>query len=223
MTPRPHERLEHVGIIPDGNRRWAKAKGIDKKQGYRLGTEKLIEMIDLLFEKNIASISIYMMSKENLKRQPEDLIAVLDQISYFYGEGLPRVMQRWNAAAVHAGRLELLPFDGKRRIEAIFPVSDFASAQRRIYLCLAYNPFDELSQALARAQSAEDFWEHLWVPDTVDLVIRTGGDTTLSNFLRLQCGYARIYAIEKLMPDVTTADLDAALQWFYSTARNYGQ
>lgn len=218
-----HDTLQHVGLIPDGSRRWATAHGVQEKQAYQLTARKVTDFIDFFFGKGITSISVYLLSKDNFKRSPEDLQAVLEQIPYFYCEGLPSVIVRWQANVIQAGLYRVLSREYQQIIDSTCSLSrQYATSDRRIYLCLAYNPVDELLQAIASATSPQNFLDCLWVPDTIDLVIRTAGDTTLSNFLPLQCGYARIHTIDKLILDVTDDDLESALREYYSLPRRYG-
>lgn len=219
-----HDSLKHVGIIPDGTRRWATTNRLQKQRAYRLTAEKVAEIIDYLFAQGITSVSSYMLSKENLKRGSEDIEPILGQIPYFYQKILPRITERWHASVIHAGSYQALSGDYQDMIQkTCAETKPQESSGRRIYLCLAYCPLDELAHALASAPRPRDFWDHLWVPETVDLVIRTGGDTTLSNFLPLQCGYARIYTIDKFFPDVDTADIERALQSYRASPRLYGR
>ena len=90
-------------------------------------------------------------------------------------------------------------------------------------LLLAYDPIEEIIQAFRTSTNHERFYEDLWVTKPVDLVIRTGGAKLLSNFLPLQCGYARLYCYDKLFNDFTTEDLDEVVHQFSMIERKFGK
>ena len=83
MSLKPHNSLEHVGIIPDGNRRWAKLHPIVNQSVYRLTAQKVADLINIVPSKGIPTISIYMLSKDNMNRSEVELNAILEQIPYF--------------------------------------------------------------------------------------------------------------------------------------------
>ena len=208
--------LQHVGLIPDGNRRWARANNVSLTRGYRAGMARLAQLTDHLMQCDVRSVSLYLLSADNLKRDSGDLAAVVAAESYFVDELMPPIIARHKATIALAGRMSALPQIFRpplRRLLANRP----AAACRRVYLCAGYDPFDEIAFS-PRANISS-----LWVPERLDLIIRSGGHARLSNFLPLQSAYAELYFLEKMFPDVTTDDVDQILERFSRVTKNSGR
>lgn len=216
-------KINHIGLIPDGNRRWAIKNSMDYLKAYKISMHNLAKFIQFSSEKNIRSISIYMLSKENLKRQREDLNAVLNAESYFIWEILPNVSRRLKYTIIHAGDISILPENLRNGLSYICQESN-RYTRNRLYLLIGYNPIDEINNTIVSKKRETISIENLWVPEKVDLVIRTvGGPTLLSNFLPLQCGYAQIYMIDKYFNDFNKRDFSAVYAKACSVNMRYGK
>lgn len=203
--------LRHLGIIPDGTRRWARRNKFTYYEAYWLALQKLTLLIDTAFAYGVTTQSIYLLSKDNLRREHSDLEAVLQAEKRFFLELLPNLAQKWQCSIIHAGRLDILPRWFAISLESACKDLD-SMADRRINLLVGYDPVDELLQAVS--VNPNKFWNHLWVSEQVDLVVRTGHGQLLSNFLPLQCGYAELKFFTKLFNDLQIDDLvDAILDY----------
>lgn len=192
-------QVRHLGIIPDGGRRWAKIHDVTLVRSYRLSMARLCEAAGVLFEHGLQTISIYLLSKANLKRSASEIDAISLAIADLLTE-----LRRLGPAIGIAGDLSLVSEELRENVHRA-TVANPASP-RRVNLCIAYDPTDEIRSARQEAGSG-DLLEHLWVVDPIDIVIRTGDAQTLSNFLPLQCAYARIVFRRELFNDLSVEQL----------------
>ncbi|RLG71461.1 MAG: hypothetical protein DRO11_04435 [Methanobacteriota archaeon] len=203
------QNVRHLGLIPDGARRWARKKGRSYYESYWLAMTKLIDFLDAAFQEHVLIQSVYLLSTENLTRTPSDLAPVFATEERFLKELLPSLCEKWGCSVHHAGVKNLLPRSYVHAIEQVclqFSGTS-GSTKRKLYLLIAYSPWDELSYAIECALRPLDFRQHLWVTEDVDLVIRTAGGQLMSNFLSLQSGYAELCFISALFNDVETEDI----------------
>ncbi len=197
--------IRHVGIIPDGGRRWALDHGMPLVDAYTISMGKLEQCLDAFYSHGLSSVSIYMLSKLNLARTPADLQAVDIAESLFLETVVPAVRDRWSVTVRVAGNLDPVPT--RLREAALRVHSSSPHLVRALFLCIGYDPYEELlhTQTSSPAwRSKEDVLAALWVPQEIDLVIRTGGARTLSHFLPLQTGYARLVFLDQLFNDTTS-------------------
>ena len=217
LTPEPPV---HVGIIPDGTRRWSRANAVALVDGYRIALTKLSAFTDYLFDRGVEAVTLYLLSRDNLKRTEDDLAAVFAAETWLCDQLLPPVVRKHGCRVTIAGDLSELPADFQepwRRIETTGAIGN-----KRIYLCVAYDPMAEIQFALQRATCQQELFSNLWVAEPVDLVFRSAGENRLSSFLPLQCSYAELCFVSKLFNDVTVADLDAAIDRCARVTSNHG-
>lgn len=223
LTDSGHLRPGHVGIIPDGTRRYALVDDLDLSHAYIHTMEKINQWIEFLFQHEINSISIYLSSKENLiKRQPEQLTPLFAAQTYLFSVLLPETARVHPFTAVCAGDKALNPPEVLESLNSLCQRAK-NTREKKLNLCLGYNPIDELDHAIKESPTSMSVFEHLWVPEEIDLVIRTGGAKRLSNFLPLQSGYAEICFIQKNFPDSSLSDLQSALDAFEESSRRFGE
>jgi len=189
----------HVGFIPDGNRRWAEARGHAKRCGYAAGIAPGLVLLDLCRALGVAEVTIYGFTKDNVRRPADQVDAFRDACVDFCGR------------AADAGYAVRVVGDAA---SAVFPsdLVHLASQRRagdvRVNLLVNYGwqwDLRELERTGALA-SAD-------VP-RIDLVVRWGGRRRLSGFLPAQCAYADLFVVERLWPDMTAQDFVEALQWY---------
>ena len=201
-------KISHIGLIPDGNRRWAIKQSLDYYSAYKITMNNIIAFIKHYANKNIKNVSIYMLSSENLKRNREDLNSVIKAEVYFIRNLLPALSSQFECAIFHAGEMSLLPKELRCELHNITNGNRMKS-EINIYLLIGYNPIDEIDYATNKTKNKKIAIENFWVPEYVDIVMRTaGGPSLLSNFLPLQCGYAQIYMIKKYFNDCIVEDFD---------------
>ena len=211
-----------IGLIPDGTRRWAHQSQCTYTDAYIRTMLGITNFISFMFDQSISSLSVYLLSKENLLRKPSDLEPVLTSELDLLMRMLPPVVAKFKAKVFHAGRKDLLP---PNYAEALSTLCQYTAdnAERRLYLLAVYNPLEELMGSFKHIGHQHIKIEDLWVPEALDLVIRTGGEHRLSNFLPLQAGYAEYIFIEKYFNDLTEQDLLGFLNEFQIRHRRYGR
>ena len=228
----PEAVPRHVAIIMDGNRRWARARGVSEAEGHAAGVQAIRPVLRRAVERGVEVLSLYVFSRENWGRSPaevEGLFALLERAIRSETEELARQGVRVRLL----GRLDELPVDTRASIERGL---DATRSGDRLTLNIAFNYSgrSELVDAARRcigdgldaasldedALSARLYTAGL--PDP-DLLIRTGGDQRISNFLIWQAAYAELYFTELLWPDFGPDALDAALGEYARRTRRFGR
>jgi undecaprenyl diphosphate synthase len=225
----------HVAIIMDGNGRWAKQRRLPRIEGHRRGVEAARVVVDAARELGIRYLTLYAFSAENWQRPPEEVSALMGLLERFLRrETKTLVKNRIRLRAI--GRLEELPSgprqELKRAIDATRGFTDW-----NLILALNYGSRTELADAArgyaaAVAAGREKLNDSSWttfsrylytagLPDP-DLLIRTSGETRLSNFLLMQCAYAELIFSPVLWPDFSKAELAAAVEEYQCRERRFG-
>lgn len=204
----------HIGLIPDGTRRWSHANGLLLVEGYRLAMHRIAEFIQIAFDAGTESITIYLLSRQNLNRSPDDLDAVDQAEAYLLTDLLHPMSTCLEFDIVVCGDPESAPPRLNWAIDAVS--SGSRHRERTVYLLVAYDPFDEL--AVTGGQGIEG----LWVDQPLDLVIRTSGERRISNFVPLQSGYAEFAFVMKHLNDMSREDWLRVLTDFGARERRFG-
>jgi tritrans,polycis-undecaprenyl-diphosphate synthase [geranylgeranyl-diphosphate specific] len=209
--------LLHVGIIPDGNRRWARSRGLTIRDAYEAGYSKLKEVARYLFDYNVRYLTVYAMSYDNcVKRDVNErnaLLRVLDKAIVDLER--ERLLDEYDVKLVVSGDLTLIPDGTRRKIQDL--VERYSSGRRVLHVGLCYSVWWELSQLKHRNLG----FEQRMPP--IDLVIRTGGARRISGFFPLLVEYAELYFTDTLWPELTRRELDLAIEWFRRQRRNFGR
>ncbi len=213
----------HLGIIPDGTRRWAAKYGTNHYSAYSRTFDHLVECIDHCYRNGVTMVSVYLLSKENLlQRQTSNLASIFGALESTLRGSMQVLITKWQCAVQVAGRYEHLPatlVDGLQNAQAYVPAN---GTRPHLYLLVGYNPVDEILFALSASERPEEFTSKLWVTESVDLVIRTAGVCLLSNFLPLQSGYAQLWVTERYFNDLTLDDIETALREFAGVVHKHG-
>ncbi|HYI66955.1 MAG TPA: polyprenyl diphosphate synthase [Candidatus Limnocylindrales bacterium] len=224
-------RPRHVAIIADGNRRWARERGLPVLAGHIQGIEAIRPVVRRARDRGVETLSVYTFSTENWNR-PEDevsgLFGLIDGAVRQYTDEL--ITEGVRVRVI--GRLHEAPSDVQRSIRSAEERTGQGS-RMTLNICFNYSGRAEIVDAArallaARAdpQAIDEphFAEHLYTagqPD-VDVIIRTGGDLRTSNFLLWQAAYAELIFCAKFWPDFTEDDLDAALDEYERRDRRFG-
>ena len=203
---------EHVGIIPDGNRRWAVARGLPKKDGYEYGIEPAMRLFNDVWEQGIKEMSVYIFTKENVHRPK-------DQVQSFKNAFLKYLdwAKQMDASLLVVGDPEGRVFPAEAT-DYMTPRAD-RQRKKRLNFLVNYNWEWDLLQGLKadggkkRAGGVTARIGSRDIPK-VDLVIRWGGRNRLSGFLPVQTAYADIYVADALWPDYGVGHLRDAIQWY---------
>lgn len=226
--PIPH----HVAFIPDGNRRWAKKRGVSVAQGHREGADRLIDIVKAAKALGIKTVTFYSFSTENWTRSQLEIQAIFWLLESYLIEQCPTMVNsgiRYNTI----GDLSRFPASVRQTIQQTKNNTAHCNAVEMI-MALNYGGRDELKRAFAsivetRAWEKEAITESLISryldtagrPDP-DLLIRTSGESRLSNFLLWQTSYSEIYMTDVLWPDFTPTQLLKAVLDFQKRDRRLG-
>ena len=219
----------HIAIIMDGNGRWAKKHLMPRSFGHKKGMERMIGLMERAFDLGVSYITVYALSTENLKRPQEELEGLYNLIRNHFKENMERVLKRGVRLRV-IGETQLLPDD----VQKILRESEEETAHfegKGVNIALCYGSRAEIVRAanLAVEQgekvTEESFPSLLYTqaqPDP-DLIIRTGKEIRLSNFLLWQAAYAELYFSDKMFPAFSDKDLEKAIEWFSGRTRRFGK
>jgi len=232
----PRERVpRHIAIIMDGNGRWAKQRGWARIRGHQEGAKTVRQIVTHCARLGIEALTLYSFSTENWKR-PRDEVEFLMGLYVEYLIAERETIMGNNVRFLHVGRREGLPASVLDEMDRTVAMS---AANTGLKLCLAlnYGSRDEIVDAVRRL--AERVRAGALAPSDIDvdaisnslytaglpdpdLLIRTANERRVSNFLLWQISYAEIHVSERLWPDFTPADLDAALKDFGNRERRFG-
>ena len=226
----------HIGIIMDGNGRWAAAKGLPRLEGHRRGAERLIEIIDACIDGGIGTLTVFAFSAENWKRPLEEVSGLFKLGEWILRAHLARLEKR-NVRLRVIGDITALPEFVRVPLEDVIKSSKDNTAFTLV-VALNYGARQEIvaaAQSLAAdvaagklAPAAVDWsavearLQTAGMPDP-DLIIRTSGEFRLSNFLLLQSAYAEIVFASVFWPDFDKAQLQLALAEYAKRERRFGQ
>jgi undecaprenyl diphosphate synthase len=222
----------HVAIIMDGNRRWAEARGLDVSEGHYAGFENLTRVVAHLSNRGVEHLTVYAFSTENWDRPESEVNGILDlAIAVIAREA--RKLHQNGIQIKHLGRVDRLSLELRTELEnAVEMTAD--NAGLILGIAFDYGGRAEIVDAVRRliehgALGSEidenKFSEYLYtanMPD-VDLLIRTGGDLRISNFLLWQTAYSEFYSSEIWWPDFDGEHIDAALNAFGVRQRRFGK
>lgn len=224
----------HVAIIMDGNGRWACARGRPREWGHRAGARAIRSVVESAPDAGIDILTLYAFSSDNWKRPPREVRSLLRLFRRYLRSETP-TMVRDGVRLQIIGRRDRLPRD---LIHAIDRSEAATAGGQRITLRLAvdYSSRDAMVEVARRAadrptELSRDEYARLMgqvlhtheaVPD-VDLLIRTGGEQRLSDFLLWECAYAELYFTTQMWPDFGPADLRRAVDEYGARDRRYGR
>ncbi|MBE6691178.1 MAG: di-trans,poly-cis-decaprenylcistransferase [Ruminococcaceae bacterium] len=220
--------IRHIAFIMDGNGRWAKKRGLPREQGHQFGVKAFRRVLEHCRERGIPVVTVYAFSTENWKR-PEKEVRSIIRLMDRYLSDFEKNMESYALRLRFMG--DKTPFDEKMRQKMEKLEKDSVHYKRILNIGFNYGGRDEIVHACnaliaqgavqVTEQELSDALYTAGCPDP-DLIIRTGGDLRISNFLLWQAAYAELYFTDVLWPDFGPAELDAALEEFYTRQRRYG-
>lgn len=219
----------HVAIIMDGNGRWAKKRLLPRSAGHNAGMDRMIGLSERAKELGVKYLTVYALSTENLSRPKDELDGLYSLIKKYFLKNVDKLI-KGGAALKVIGDLSLLPEDVKEVIEDGVARSP-ENAEYTFCIALAYGARREIVNACnSLAAKGLPINEHTLssnlytggIPDP-DLIIRTGGEVRLSNFLLWQAAYAELYFSDVLFPDFSDECLDEAVAEFSRRTRRFGK
>ena len=228
---------EHIAIILDGNRRWARAYGMADNEGHKKGLENINNLVNWCLDADVKILSLYCLSVENLKRSKSELDFLFEYLKIRVEEIVDKVKENKEKGLKYdvLGNFELLPKEIVDGINEVIKVNKKEwgndNPKLLVNLCICYGGRQDIVQA-ARAVveqkleiNEENINANLFTKGAhdVDLLIRTGGEQRLSNFLLWQASYAELYFTDKMWPEFAKEDFTAALDWFGNRQRRFGR
>ena len=222
---------EHVGIILDGNGRWAKKRFMPRVAGHREGMKRVVDIVEASSNLGIKYLSLYAFSTENWKRPSEEVSALMNLLIVYVDSQLKRLSDN-NVIVKTIGDISKLPDKSRQAIEKACETTKDNTGMV-LNLGLNYGSRSEIIRAVEKIVNSsydvyklteENFKEFLDTktqPD-LDLLIRPGGEKRLSNFMLYQVAYAELYFCETLWPDFKEEELYKAILDFQSRNRRFG-
>ena len=225
----------HVAIIMDGNGRWAERRGLDRIEGHRAGIESVRAVVRAAHELGVGQLTLYAFSTENWNRPKSEVDALMALLEHYLDAELEELDR--NGIRLRAmGRLERLPASVRAKLdEAVCRTRE--NGEMVVLFALSYGGRSEIADAARRiAREAEQgkldpeqidekvFAAYLYAPDMPepDLLIRTGGESRVSNFLLWQIAYSEIHVTDVMWPDFRKGDLVEAILAYQTRERRYG-
>lgn len=219
----------HVGIIMDGNGRWAKQRGKPRSYGHKKGADVIDEVVTACFERGADAVSLYAFSTENWVRPKEEVDAIFGLLGILIDKKLAKLIKN-EIKLIISGDISPLPESLRKKCSnAVQKSGKFKG--KVLNVALNYGSRAEITRAVSVALGSgrteiteEDISAGLYtagLPD-IDLVIRTSGEMRLSNFFLWQCAYAEFYFTDVLWPDFHKEELDKAFEWYSHRKRRFG-
>ncbi|MDA7920382.1 isoprenyl transferase [Verrucomicrobiales bacterium] len=226
---------QHVAVIMDGNGRWAKAKGLPRRDGHRAGAESVEACLESCGEAGIKFLTLYAFSSENWTRPESEVNALMNLLAHFIKEKTSSLMKN-NIRLKVIGQIHRLPDKTQKLLKKSIEKLD-GNDGLTLIVALSYGSREEIvdaarslmDKAVAGEMDSADlnneiFAEHLYtagIPDP-DLLVRTSGEFRISNFLLWQISYSEIHITDVLWPDFRSEHLNAAIEDYQKRQRRFG-
>lgn len=219
----------HVAVVMDGNGRWAKARFLPRVEGHRRGMAALKRLTEAARKAGIRHLTVFAFSSENWKRPADEVNALMR----FFVDGLTREAEPLREAGIRlhvVGDTKVFSPELQAAIRTAEQMTEGAQAMI-LNICANYGGRWDVVDAVNRlvrdgkpvtVETVTDAVSMQWA-GPVDLMIRTGGEQRISNFLLWQLAYAELWFTEVLWPDFSEADFNEALTWFAGRERRFGR
>ena len=232
INQKRHVGPRHVAIIMDGNGRWATQRGLPRLAGHKVGIEKIQRVLQYLADNHVTFVTLYAFSTENWNRPLTEVRGILNLMEEALVKQTPQLHKK-NVKVIHLGKVDRLEESMKIALQNAQDLTKFNTGIT-LNVAFDYGGRDEILEAvrsLIRAQIQPDqidetlFSSHMYThpsPDP-DLVIRTGGELRVSNFLLWQSAYSEYYHTPTFWPDLNDSELELALKSYQSRDRRFGR
>ncbi len=214
----------HIAIIMDGNGRWAMQRGLPRAAGHGAGAEALRRIVEAAPDCGVGVLTVYAFSADNWKRPPAEVAALMALLELYLQSETSRCRANGVKMSV-IGRRDRLPDSVRAAIESA-ERGTAACGTLELRLAIDYSARDAILDASHRSRGVrmtrEGFEELLGEPRPVDILIRTGGEQRLSDFLLWECAYAELIFTNRMWPDFGPHDLEQAVQQYARRERRFG-
>ena len=220
--------IRHIAFIMDGNGRWAEKRGLPREHGHKYGAKALKTVVRRCSERGIEAATFYAFSTENWKRPKREVDALMNLLDNYLDQILKETKDN-DIRYKFIGDISVLAESLRKKIAKIEEVS--SSGKHTVNIALNYGAKSELVTAynklIAKGKntvSEQDIENELYTVDSpaLDLLVRTGGELRLSNFLLWQAAYAELYFTDVLWPDMDERAVDDAIEAFMNRKRRFG-
>lgn len=226
----------HIAVIMDGNGRWAEKHGLPRTFGHRKGVKAAETMVESCLEAGISYLTLFCFSSENWNRPEEEVSALMDLLRSYFKEDVQKLQEK-RVKLKFSGRFDRLPEDIRKKMAEVDSI-EISQPKLTLIMALSYGGREEIVDAarrLARRVADNDlsieqideaeFSRSLYTPDVPDpdLLIRSGGEKRISNFLLWQGAYTEIVFSNKLWPDFSKEDFQSALDEYALRHRRFGR
>ena len=223
-------KLNHIALILDGNKRWSEKNKFSKIKGYQKGFEKIKEIVDYSYKINLSEITMFTLSSENFQRTSVNLI--YDIILNNFSQLLTTIIKEKKIKIRIFGIRDNLP----KRIQDLFNKAEkLTSNNKDLKLNIAFNYGfkDEIKQVIKKINNSKNNYNYeveknirnlfyLGNSPDPDILIRTGGYNRLSNFIMYNLTYTELFFTKTLWPDLETSEIDIIIENFFKIDRKYG-
>ena len=223
----------HVAVIMDGNGRWAAARGLGRTAGHRAGVEATRRVVEAAASLDVGVLTLYAFSSDNWQRPPAEVRALLQLLRLHLPAEAERCRQHGVRLSI-IGRRDRLPAAVRLAVDQaeartvggttlhLRLALDYSSRDAIVHAAHLLPPGQQVSRTAFARALAQAYHTDGTTPD-VDLLIRTGGEQRLSDFLLWECAYAELYFTECFWPDFDEAELAAAIDAFHRRERRFGR
>ena len=222
--------IKHIAFIMDGNGRWAKKRGLPREYGHREGAKAFRKVMDYCGELGIEATTFYVFSTENWKRPKNEVDALMTLLDEYLDECKETVMKKDDGIRfVFIGDKSIFADHLRTKMEELEKLTE--GKPRIVNLAINYGGRDELVNAFnvliaegKRKISEQDISNAIYTKASppLDMIVRTGGDIRISNFLLWEAAYAELYFTDTLWPDFSKKDIDKAINEFNNRNRRFG-
>ena len=222
---------KHIALIMDGNGRWAKKCMLPRSMGHKQGMERMIGLLEHAYDLGVSYVTVYALSTENLRRPKDELEGLYNLVRNYFAVYMQKICSRGVKLRI-VGDISPLPQDVQDTLTSCAAETEkYAHGGKELNFAFGYGSRAEIVCAVNTAVETgervteESFSSLLYThgqPDP-DLLIRTGKESRLSNFLLYQAAYAELYFSEKLFPDFSNRELEKAIVWFSGRTRRFGK
>lgn len=219
----------HIAVIMDGNGRWAKKRLLPRKFGHKEGVKTLLSLAEHAFNNGVSHLTVYAFSTENKYRPKEEIDALIDLIRKNFATTFKKLVQNGISVRIF-GDKSYFPTDVQEIMNEL-EVGSKNGQKGILNVALNYGGRDEIVTAAKKIEESgkefteEEFSNALYSAGqpNPDILIRTGGEKRLSNFLLYQCAYTELFFTDTLWPDFTTDEFDSIISQFHKRNRRYGK
>lgn len=220
---------KHIAIVMDGNGRWASKRFMPRIAGHKQGVDALKTIVSACAQRGVQTLTVFAFSSENWNRPPEEVSGLMDILALALGREVPQLLRDGVRLHFVGSRVGL----SERVSRGLADAEAATAANSRLILnvCFNYGGRWDITQAAAKLVVAGQAVTEVALNDALalahspdpDLIIRTGGEMRLSNFLLWQAAYSELFFTDLLWPDFDAVALGAAIDWFGARERRFGK